>query len=319
VASRVKEGVWLQEDIEGYPVRPRRNALAELALQLAQTSRAVKLGKAGATMKALLAAVLLLSPSLVLAADGPDAVPSAAQPTAPQPQMAPPAPPESPEPPPADQASLTQETSASGQWVYTGQYGWVWMPYGDSYTYQPTDGGAPNMYVYYPTVGWCWVVAPWIWGWGPQPYFGIYGTARYGWYGYGYGHWYGYRGAYANWYGRGYWTGGHWYGTGHGAVPYHPAGPGTGFNAAHSGYVTARGAYAAPRASYAAPRTAYAAPRGGYSAPRGGYTGMPSAAGHPSGSFGGHPTASFGGGHAGGFGGGHAGGGGGGHGGGGHR
>src|SRR5262245_9047257 len=34
-----------------------------------------------------------------------------------------------------------------GQWVYTEQYGWVWMPYAQAYTYVPADGD-PMMYVY---------------------------------------------------------------------------------------------------------------------------------------------------------------------------
>jgi hypothetical protein len=82
---------------------------------------------------------------------------------------------------------------AGGQWVYTSQYGWVWMPYGSAYTYVPA-GAYPDMYVYYPSYGWRWVVAPWVWGIGPRPYFGLYGWARYGWYGHGFGRWYGYRG-----------------------------------------------------------------------------------------------------------------------------
>ena len=151
-------------------------------------------------MKSFLAVLLLLSPALARAADEPDSASAVVQPTLPQPTLSPPAPPETPAPPP-EQAAVSDEAAATGQWVYTGQYGWIWMPYGDGYTYQPSDGGSPDMYVYYPSVGWSWVVAPWVWGWGPQPYFGIYGTARFGWYGYGYGHWYGFRGAYAN-YGR---------------------------------------------------------------------------------------------------------------------
>jgi hypothetical protein len=262
-------------------------------------------------MKTFIVVVLLLSPSLARAMDGNEAPPAAAQPTAPEPTLAPPAPPEMPAPP-AEQQALTQEAPASGQWVYTGQYGWVWMPYGDSYTYQPTDGGAPDMYVYYPTVGWCWVVAPWVWGWGAQPYFGIYGTGRFGWYGYGYGHWYGFRGPYANWSGRGYWNGGRWYGAGRSGapVPYHAAAPRNGFAAPRSGAMMARGAYAAPRSGFAAPR-------GGYAAPRGNSSSGSSFGGHPTGSFGGHMTSSFGG-HSAGSSGGHSGGGGG-HGGGGHR
>ena len=52
------------------------------------------MGKVGVTMKALLAAALLLIPSLALATDGPDSAP--AQPAEPQPQMAPPTPPKTP-------------------------------------------------------------------------------------------------------------------------------------------------------------------------------------------------------------------------------
>ncbi len=145
------------------------------------------------------------------------------QPTAPAPDVIPAAPPEKPAPPADQSGVMTQQPpSATGQWVYTAQYGWVWMPYGNAYTYVPPNGGAPDMYLYYPDVGWTWVVAPWIWGWGPMPYYGLYGTAGFGWYGYGYGRWYGYAGPYAGWYGRGYWSAGHWYGTG---APYHYAAP----------------------------------------------------------------------------------------------
>jgi hypothetical protein len=69
----------------------------------------------------------------------------------------------------------------AGQWVFTNQYGWVWMPYAQNYTYVPA-GGDPYMYVYYPTNGWRWVSAPWVYGWGPRPYWGMYGVRRYVWY-----------------------------------------------------------------------------------------------------------------------------------------
>jgi hypothetical protein len=78
------------------------------------------------------------------------------------------------------------DAAPAGQWVYTEQYGWIWMPYGDAYSYVPPDAGEPYEYVYYPAYGWTWVVAPWIWGYGPWPYFGIYGAASFGWYGLGY-------------------------------------------------------------------------------------------------------------------------------------
>jgi hypothetical protein len=142
-------------------------------------------------------------------------VPEAAQQGGvPAPEMTPPPPPASPGPPVETAPPLEQEQvsapPASGQWVYTGQYGWVWMPYGAGYTYLPAGGSVPDMYVYYPSFGWCWVVAPWVWGLGPRPFFGVYGFARFGWYGRGFGHWYGYAPRYAGWGGRGYWGGGRW-------------------------------------------------------------------------------------------------------------
>ena len=86
-------------------------------------------------------------------------------------------PPPSAKPPasPAQQQAAEAQTASSGQWVHTQQYGWVWMPYGDAYSYVPPEGeGQPYEYVYYPSHGWTWVVAPWIWGFGPWPYFGVY-------------------------------------------------------------------------------------------------------------------------------------------------
>jgi hypothetical protein len=58
-----------------------------------------------------------------------------------------------------------------GQWVHTAQYGWVWMPHGRGYVTAPAFG-APSMFVYGPTLGWGWVVAPWVVGWGPSPWYG---------------------------------------------------------------------------------------------------------------------------------------------------
>lgn len=68
-----------------------------------------------------------------------------------------------------------------GQWVYTNQYGWVWMPYAESYTYVPSDG-YPVMYVYGSTFGWRWVAAPWVFDYGPTPYWGTRGRASFVWY-----------------------------------------------------------------------------------------------------------------------------------------
>lgn len=228
--------------------------------------------------------------------------PQPTQPNSAAPTTAPPPPPANiPAPPTASpdvsgQEAVPQQSTAGsegeaqpspppGQWTFTAQYGWVWMPYGDDYTYVPSDGGSPDMYVYSPSVGWAWVIAPWIWGWGPMPYFGVYGP-RFAWWGRGYGHWYGFQSGFNTWNGRGYFRGGQWSGYGRGS----PAPP-------RSGYVHPTEQARAPGSAFAAPpRTGYGmAPRTGSSAPRGGF------GGHGGGGFGGH------------------GGGGGGHGGGGHR
>lgn len=104
----------------------------------------------------------------------PEAVPAAEPP--PAPVQTPPAP---------ATPSITTSTPA-GQWVYTEQYGWIFMPYGSSYTSAPYDG-EPYMFVYGPALGWTWVAAPWLWGWGPTPYFGVYGGLRFSWWGHGWG------------------------------------------------------------------------------------------------------------------------------------
>jgi hypothetical protein len=72
------------------------------------------------------------------------------------------------------------------------------MPYGNQYTYEGSPNDAsPYSYVYYPSYGWTWLAAPWVWGWGAHPYFGARGPMGFGWYaglyrsGYGWG---GYRG-----------------------------------------------------------------------------------------------------------------------------
>lgn len=107
------------------------------------------------------------------------------QAAAPSPYAPPPAPPyESPSPPQAE--SQAPSSLPDGQWVYTQQYGWIWMAYADGYTHVPANGyGEPYAYVYYPTFGWTWLAAPWVWGFGPWPSFGVYGPARFGWYGHG--------------------------------------------------------------------------------------------------------------------------------------
>jgi len=219
----------------------------------------------------------------------------------PPPADPPPAPPMENAAPPQYQAEApAQQPPPPGQWVYTSQYGWVWMPYGDAYTHAPTNGADPSMFVYYPAVGWRWVVAPWVLGWGPMPYFGVSGPSRFGWYGSSPGRGYGQ----ARWYGGGSWYGGRW--SGHGTtspVPYRVGNPvpyRSGYGAPpRAGYVAPpRPGYAAPpRPGYgAAPRAGYAspslngraasrgrvaaAPRSGFASPRGGHSGGGSSAGH---------------------------------------
>jgi hypothetical protein len=83
----------------------------------------------------------------------------------------------------------------SGQWAFTSQYGWVWMPYAQAYTYVP-EIGDPYMYVFYPSFGWRWVVAPWVFGWGPLPYWGNWGVTRFAWHAHPWFHAREYRGHY---------------------------------------------------------------------------------------------------------------------------
>jgi len=174
-------------------------------------------------MRKLVATLLLIAPLMAGAQTTTPDVDAYSQPPIPQPQGAPPPPPEvtpgppvtEPTPPsqaptPYVQQSPAPAPASAGQWVYTSQYGWIWMPYGDAYTYLPAGGAAPDMYVYYPAFGWTWVTAPWVWGLGPRPYFGVVGFTRFGWYGRGFGRWYGFAPRYVAWGPRGYWAGGRW-------------------------------------------------------------------------------------------------------------
>jgi hypothetical protein len=114
--------------------------------------------------------------------------PQGAQPSSPAPTQPPPAPPRSPPPlsaqlpvPPSATAGVSAE-SVGGQWAYTAQYGWLWMPLAASCSYVPPSGD-PYMFVYSVGIGWRWVVAPWAIGVGPIPYFGVIGPSRFAWYG----------------------------------------------------------------------------------------------------------------------------------------
>lgn len=94
---------------------------------------------------------------------------------------APPVPPPAGPPPPIPGAGVPD-----GQWVFTQQYGWIWMTTGDQYTYVPPEGsGEPLEYVYYGGIGWTWIAAPWVWGYGPRPYWGRARPDRFAWYRHG--------------------------------------------------------------------------------------------------------------------------------------
>lgn len=94
-------------------------------------------------------------------------------------QVPPPPPSPAPTAPPPPMPNTTVATP-DGQWVYTQQYGWLWMPYDEPYTSVPVTG-APTIYAYAPTLGWSWVSAPWVVGLGPVPYYGVFGRARFAW------------------------------------------------------------------------------------------------------------------------------------------
>jgi hypothetical protein len=149
---------------------------------------------------ALVGLVLLLT-TTAFGQEAPEGTP----PPTPAPAAAPPPPTAPPPATPEGAVGVTlpppplTPVAPEGQWVYTAQYGWVWMPSSEAYLYRPYDEyGDPFMFVYYPLGGWRWVAAPWVFGIGPHPYFGSYGWRHYGWYGQGwYGHtWYGYRSGY---------------------------------------------------------------------------------------------------------------------------
>lgn len=175
-------------------------------------------------MKKALGTLLLSFPLLVGAQVSPpaDTPPAPVHPPQAAPESTLPAPPESAPPslpaqvsaPPAPtappQAERANVPPPDGQWVYTAQFGWVWMPYAPQFVHLPADGGAPQMFVFYPAFGWRWVVAPWVWGLGPQPYWGVHGVARFPWWGRGFGRWHGFGPRYVGWNGRYYWGGTRW-------------------------------------------------------------------------------------------------------------
>lgn len=74
---------------------------------------------------------------------------------------------------PAAAPQVTEQMAVQGEWVYTEQYGWTWVPYGSTAL---TVGVQPYVYLFAPSFGWRWFVSPWgvgpfhygAWGWGPR-------------------------------------------------------------------------------------------------------------------------------------------------------
>lgn len=87
-----------------------------------------------------------------------------------------------PAPPPAAQPQPATGGAPAGQWTYTQQYGWIWIPYDRTYTVVQDDSAIAYEYVYYPAYGWRWVLAPWVLGFGPVPYWGPLGPVHFAWY-----------------------------------------------------------------------------------------------------------------------------------------
>ena len=129
-------------------------------------------------------AVLLLSLALATGAL------AQGQPPVPAPTSQPPPPPATMPPtaqpiePPAAATSAPPpppSSTVAGEWVYTTQYGWIWMPYDQQYTHVVEDSGSAYEFVFYPGFGWRWVVAPWVFGIGPAPHY-LHGPGRFAWY-----------------------------------------------------------------------------------------------------------------------------------------
>jgi hypothetical protein len=133
-------------------------------------------------MKAVFPILVLLLGACYAEVRAPAPPPVAVAEPAPPPAT-PPADIEPPQPAPGPAVAPQAEDAPAGQWVYTSQYGWLWMPHGQEYTYIPGDAQVfPDQYVYYPAYGWRWVVAPWVYGYGPAPYWGVLGPRYFVWY-----------------------------------------------------------------------------------------------------------------------------------------
>jgi hypothetical protein len=138
---------------------------------------------------AFLLALVFAAPALAEAQPPPPPPDEEVQPPGPPPATQPPPPPP-PAPPVAQPIEPPQSTTSpppppppdvKGEWVYTAQYGWVWMPYDQLYTHVNVNSGVAYEFVFYPRFGWRWVLAPWVFGLGPRPYF-VHGPVHFVWY-----------------------------------------------------------------------------------------------------------------------------------------
>jgi hypothetical protein len=106
------------------------------------------------------------------------------EPTVPVPVLVPPAPPvhlpPAPVYSPASAVVQAGPVVAGGEWAFTSQYGWVYMPYDSRYVV--AYASRPYAYVYCSGFGWRWLAAPWVVGSGPYPYFAGRGPFTYDWY-----------------------------------------------------------------------------------------------------------------------------------------
>jgi len=123
------------------------------------------------SLKAGIGRALPVALALFLGAQGASAQQQPApQPPPPAPAQAqnaappPPSPPPQAAPSPAPQGEAAPPPSqwvvsaANGQWVFTSDYGWIWVPAGAS---TRIVGGVPYSYLYTPASGWTWYVSPW--------------------------------------------------------------------------------------------------------------------------------------------------------------
>ena len=131
---------------------------------------------------------LVLAVPALAQTEPPPPPPDDAQPPAPPPetQPPPPPPPAAPtaqpiEPPQVTANAAPAPSNVPGEWVYTAQYGWVWMPYDQQYTHVIDTSGVAYMFVFYQPFGWRWVLAPWVFGLGPRPHF-VHGPGHFAWY-----------------------------------------------------------------------------------------------------------------------------------------